>query len=256
MIFPKSSSLCALPLAVALLLTQVRHATADELTPSGSVDNSGPDTTVLHDNISVSYEEQSRMLTGVYPVSIGRMEQVIQHSYNWKGITDASMACEIGFTPTAMVLKGTILDDQPFVQPYAFPNKPDWWKTIYAADGLELVLEDPTSATNRLRLALNFSSAGLSPKVQIIEAPLVKTAGVLTSAELNIKNLTPDDIPEGITDLTTPISGFKFEAAIPTNGLAEPKFFSNGLRIRVSLHDLDGEIETYKKMGELIEKRD
>jgi hypothetical protein len=204
----------------------------------------------------VSFEEQSRMLTGVYPLALDRMDQVKQHSYNWRGIRDASMACEIGFTPQAIVVRGKVLDDQQFVQPIAYPAKPDWWGTTYAADGIELIFEDPTSATNRLRLILNFSSAGLSPKVQVLEAPLISTAGVLTSADLRIRSLSADDVPANLTDTKTPVSGFRFETAIPTTGLAEPRFFTGALRMTVRLHDLDGEIDTYLRMEEIIEKRE
>ncbi len=204
----------------------------------------------------VSFEEQSKMLTGVYPLILDRMDQVKQNSYNWRGLRDASLGCEIGFTPQAIVVRGKVLDDQPFVQPIAYPAKPDWWQTTYAGDGIELTFEDPTSSTNRLRLILNFSSAGLTPKVQVLEAPLVRNAGILTSAELKVKSLTEADVPENLPDPAKPVAGFRFETAIPTTGLAEPRFFSGPLRMTVRLHDLDGEIETYLKLEEVIEKRE
>lgn len=196
------------------------------------------------------------MLTSVYPATLDRMSQVTQNSYNWHGIRDASLACEIGFTPQALVVRGKILDDQPFVQPIAYPAKPDWWKVTYAADGLDLSFDDPTSAGNRLRLILNFSSAGLAPKVQVLQAPMVSTAGILTSAELRIKSLTPEDVPEHLPEPSRPLAGFRFECAVPTTGLAEPKFFSGPLRMTVRLHDLDGPVETYLKMEEVLEKRE
>lgn len=196
------------------------------------------------------------MLTGVYPLALDKMDQVRQNSYNWRGVRDASLACELGFTPQAIVVRGRILDDQQFVQPVAYPAKPDWWGTTYAADGLELLFEDPTSATNRLRLILNFSSAGLSPKVQVLEAPLISTGGVLTSADIRVRSLTEDDLPSSLSDNTTPITGFRFETAIPATGLAEPRFFTGSLRMHVRLHDLDGDVETYLKMEEVVEKRE
>lgn len=208
------------------------------------------------DHGAISFEEQARMLTSVYPVTLDKMSQVTQNSYNWRGIRDASLACELGFTPLAIVIRGKVLDDQPFVQPIAYPAKPDWWKVTYAADGIGLNFDDPTSATNRLRLILNFSSAGLAPKVQVLEAPLVSTPGILTSAELHIKSLRPEDIPDNLPNPEKPLAGFRFECAIPTTGLAEPKFFSGPLRMTVQLHDLDGEIETYLKMEEVLEKRE
>jgi len=204
----------------------------------------------------ISFDEQVKMLTSVYPVTLDKMAQVTQNSYNWQGLRDASMACEIGFTPQAIVVRGKVLDDQPFVQPIAYPSKPDWWQVTYAADGIGLAFEDPTSATNRLKLILNFSSAGLAPKVQVLEAPMIKTAGVLTSADLRIRSLTEDDVPARISDPAPPVAGFRFECAIPTTGLAEPKFFSGPLRMSVVLHDLDGPMETYLKMQETIEKRE
>lgn len=204
----------------------------------------------------LSFEEQAAMLTSVYPITLDRMSQVSQNSYNWGGIRDASLSCELGFTPEAIVIRGKVLDDQPFVQPVAYPAKPNWWKTTYAADGITLSFEDPTSATNRLRLVLNFSSSGLSPKVQVLEAPLVSTAGILTSAELRIRSLVPDDIPAKLPNTELPLTGFRFECVIPTTGLAEPKFFSNPFRLTVALHDLDGGVDTYLKMEDVLEKRD
>lgn len=204
----------------------------------------------------ISFEEQAAMLTSIYPVTLDRMSQVTQNSYNWRGIRDASLACEIGFTHQAIVIRGKVLDDQPFVQPVAFPAKPNWWKATYAADGVTLTFDDPTSATNRLRLVLNFSSAGLAPKVQVLEAPLVSTAGILTSAELRVRSLLPEDIPANLTNPEKPLAGFRFECVIPTTGLAEPKFFSDPFRLTVSLHDMDGDVETYLKMEDVLEKRE
>jgi hypothetical protein len=225
-------------------------------TPQGP-ETSAPEPASASDAASgVSFEEQAQMLTSVYPVTLDRMGQVAQNSYNWRGIRDASLACEIGFTPQAIVIRGKILDDQPFVQPIAYPAKPDWWKVTYAADGITLSFEDPTSATNRLRLILNFSSAGLAPKVQVLEAPMITTAGVLTSADLHVRSLLPEDVPENLPDPERPLAGFRFECAIPTTGLAEPKFFSGPLRMTVRLHDLDGEVETYLRMEDVLEKRE
>lgn len=231
------------------------HAQQQSLATPGTPDEN-PQAAAGSEQFEISFDEQSKMLTGVYPLTLDRMDQVKQNSYNWRGLRDASLGCEIGFTPQAIVVRGKILDDQPFVQPIAYPAKPDWWQTTYAADGVELTLEDPTSSTNRLRLILNFSSAGLAPKVQVLEAPLVKTAGILTSADLKVKSLTEADVPENLPEPTTPVAGFRFETAIPTTGLAEPKFFSGPLRMNVRLHDLDGEIETYLKLEEVIEKRE
>ncbi len=247
----------SLPIAIAGLALCLAAGTshADEVTPTqGATDQAESPPA---DQVSaISYEDQARMLTGVYPLSLDRMEQVTQHSYNWRGMRDASLGCELGFTPQAIVVRGRIVDDQPFVQPIAYPAKPDWWQVTYAADGVELTLEDPTSATNRLRVILNFSSAGLSPKVQVMEAPLIENSGVLTSADFQIRSLRPEDVPVNLPDTKTPVAGFRFEAAIPTTGLAEPKFFSGPLRMSVRLHDLDGEVETYLRMEEVVEKRE
>lgn len=204
----------------------------------------------------ISYDTQSALLTSVYPLALDRMSQVTQNSYNWTGIRDASLGCEIGFTPQAIVIRGHLLDDQPFVQPIAYPGKPDWWHVTYAADGVEMILEDITSATNRLHLALNFSSAGLEPKIQVLSAPLVANPGVLTSADFRVRALRPEDIPPSLPDKSKPLAGFRFEAAVPSSGLAEPRFFSNPMRITIRLHDLDGGIETYLKMEDAIEKRE
>ena len=228
-------------------------AVAQNTTATNAAATNNTDSTDLS---AISFEDQARALTGVYPLNLDRMEQVTQHSFNWRGVRDAYLACELGFTPQAIVIRGKVLDDQPFVQPIAYPSKPEMWQVTYAGDGIELTLEDLTSATNRLRIILNFSSAGLSPKVQVLEAPLITTAGVLTSAELRVRSLQDEDIPANLPDTNTPIAGFRFESAIPTTGLAEPKFFSGPLRMTMRLHDLDGEIETYLKMEEVVEKRE
>lgn len=243
-------------LLAATLSLFANIAAADEITPTSATAAEKGEPAQTAEQPSLNFEEQSKLLTGVYPLSLDHMEQVTQHSYNWQGRRDASLACEIGFTPQAIVFKGSVLDDQPFVQPIAYPAKPDWWETTYAADGIELLLEDPTSATNRMRLIMNFSSAGLNPKIQVLEAPLIDTAGVLTSAELKVRSLQAEDIPSNLRDKTTPVAGYRFQTAIPATGLAEPKFFSGALRMTVRLHDLDGGIETYLKMEEVVEKRE
>lgn len=203
---------------------------------------------------TVSFDEVSKNLSGVFPIRINRFDQVVQNSYNWSNPLDCSLSCELGFTPEAVVIKGRIYDDQPLVQPLENPSMPEWWRIIYGADGLELSFDDPTSATNKLHLVLNFSSAGVRPTVQLLASPSGSARETITGADFRILELPADGITTTTDGAVAP--GFDFEAAIPTAGLVEPRFFSGALRVSVRLHDLDGDYRTYLMMQDVIEKQE
>jgi hypothetical protein len=230
---------------------------ADPLTPSG-----GPQSTarpVASAEVAISFDDAIRAVGSVFPVRIDRFDQLIQNSYNWTGPSDASLFAEVGFAPQAIVIQGRVIDDQPFVQPYSSPYMPQWWTMQYAADGVEMRIDDPTSSTNGIHLILNFGSAGTRPRIQIINAPLMPKGGDLPESDFTIKEMTATD-----TNSTAPANavnsarqtGFAFQAAIPTTNIVEPRFFSNSLRISVRLHDLDGDFKTYCVMEDVIEKKE
>src|SRR5207244_4423304 len=125
-------------------------------------------------------------LTAVFPVQLDHFDQVLQNAGNWSGPDDASLVREIGFTPEALLIHGDIHDDQPFVQPMVHPNMPDWWRIRYGGDGAEFIFDDPTSATRRLHIILNFSSAGVNPRVDLLASPLPFPKGFLQDAELKL----------------------------------------------------------------------
>ena len=191
----------------------------------------------------------------MFPIRLDRFDQLIQNSYNWTGPSDASLFAEIGFTPQAIVIQGRAVDDQPFVQPYTSPYMPEWWTMQYAADGIEVRIDDPTSSTNSIHLILNFGSGGTRPRVQVISAPLMPKAGDLPESDFRIKDTAAGDVNTSAGSTIHQL-GFSFQAAIPSAGLAEPRFFSDALRISVRLHDLDGDFQTYCVLEDVIEKKD
>lgn len=234
-----------------LSLALLSPAWADELTPSG-----GPraqETTASASAMPgemINFDEAAKELTAVYPIQLNNFTQVVQNSYNWKDAEDASMKCDIGFTPSAIVIKGDFVDDHPFYQPYTHPSMADWWKITYGADGIEFLMDDPTSATRHLQIALNFSSAAVTPRVELLASPAGFKPGFLRSAVLELG--TQGEPGGGSYAAGTPI---QFRAAIPITAVADPKFFSTPLRITARLHDLDGDPSTYLMMQETIEKK-
>lgn len=219
----------------------------DELTPSTGVQ---PETTATADAetsppAGMNYEDQSRLLVTVYPIELGEASQVVQNRYNWTGRQDASIKCEIGFTDEAVVLRGELRDDRPFFQPRLRPAQPDWWKITYGADGVEVFLDDPTSATRQVRFALNLGSEGTQPRVDVLRALDGRPTGFTSNGEVLLRGLASQGESSVIN----------VRAVVAKDALADRRFFNGPLRIRIRLHDLDGHPSTYLMMEQVVEKK-
>jgi hypothetical protein len=232
--------------ALAILFTGISsYAAADELTPSGT---GGKPIAVATTGVPPQFtvDQATRQIASVLPVSLNRAEQVVQNSFNWRGPQDASMQGEIGLGPQALVIRGEIRDDFPLVQSRERPLMPDWWKITYGADGMEVQFDDPTSSSRRLRLLLNFSSAGTAPAVEAVDSPTGLKSNPAPGSLLQLSELDPAAARQA--------RGFSFTAVVPTERLAEPSFFASPLRITTRLHDVDGDMATYLQMQDVLEK--
>lgn len=204
---------------------------------------------------TISHDDAARGLTGVFPIRLDKYQQALQHSYNWLGVEDASMECELGFTPEAILVKGKILDDDPLFQTMVHPAMPEWWRIRYGADGAEFLIEDPTSASQRLQFVLNFSSAGTTPAIELLAAPNSALRGFISGAQLLLEDLSASAM-DGGTSVPAPTSGFQFKAAMPTAGLVESRFFTGPLRITARLHDVDGTMDSYVMLQDVLDKKE
>lgn len=227
-----------------LSLLSVPHPVSAD--PASAAGGSGPASESTAHGGPIRFEEAASGLSAVFPVQLTGMDQVAQNSYNWKGPQDASMRCDIGFAPAAVVIRGEFRDDLPFFQTMQHPAMPEWWGIQYGADGLEFLLDDPTSATRRVRFVLNFGSGAVNPQVELLSAPQPHSPGFIPQAVLDLED-APGTAPEEGT--------IQFRAAIPYSALAETDFFRGPLRITVRLHDLDGDYTTYLMMQQAIEKK-
>lgn len=235
--------------AIASLLCVLisRGIAADELTPSGAQDASTA--TIVRPEApgeKVTFNEAARELTAVYPIHMADFLQVQQNSYNWQGPADASMKCDIGFTPSAVVIKGEFRDDHAFQQPMVRPAKESWWRITYGADGIEFAIDDPTSRAQRTRFVLNWSSQGVSPRVEVLDSPLPRRIGFVPSADMEV-------FKDATESPTSP--NWRFQAVVPFSALADPRLFNRALSITARLHDLDGDMSTYLCMEQKIEKK-
>lgn len=229
------------------LATLLFPAAGQELTPSGGPPTESPLSRQPSETEQpISFQQASAGLTSVFAIQLARMDQVVQNSYNWRGPNDASMRCDIGFAPQALVIRGEFRDDLPFFQTMIHPSMPDWWRIQYGADGIEFLLDDPTSATRRVRFALNFSTAAVSPQVELISSPLSPRPRFLGSASIELED-APNSEPED--------GAVQFRVAIPYTALAEPDFFRGPLRITARQHDVDGDFASYLMIQEAIEKK-
>lgn len=220
---------------------------ADQVTPSGGPRPSEAQTQPDHQGGQpIRFQEAAAGLTAVFPLQLARMDQVVQNSYNWRGPQDASMKCDIGFAPQALVIRGEFRDDLPFFQTMLRPAMPEWWHIQYGADGIEFQLDDPTSDTRRVRFVLNFGSAAVDPRVELLASPLGQKTGFLSSAALEMEDAPGSSPEEGAV---------QFRVAIPYSALAEADFFRGPLRITARQHDVDGDFATYLMLQEAIEKK-
>jgi hypothetical protein len=242
---PFGRSFAAYSFAVLLAAATCR---ADELTPSGGPDSAQTTGSMEAAEVpgKISFEEAAEELAAVYPIQASEFLQVAQNSYNWRGPADASIRCDIGFTPSAVVIKGEFRDDHPFHQTMISPAMPGWWRITYGADGIEFVLDDPTSASQRVQFALNFGSQGLNPRVYRIASPLVPGTGPIPTAALEVFK-DPNDSPAA--------PNWHFQVAVPFSALADPRFFARPMHITARVHDVDGDMSTYLRIEQTIEKR-
>jgi len=96
---------------------------------------------------------------------LNKIWQIETNSFNWSGEKDCSLVCDIGFTPNAVVGVGELRDDTPFMRALANPRLPAGSEPPYAADAIEFVFEDTTSATRCVRVFLDFGPAGTRPRL-------------------------------------------------------------------------------------------
>lgn len=237
------------PLAALLLLAFAPPtARADEVTPSGgrARDAAAVDADYAGTGERMTFEDAARDLTAVYPIQISDAQQVVQNSFNWNGPADASLRCDIGFTPDAVVIRGEFVDDHPFCQTSPQPAMPDWWMITYGADAIQFVFDDPTSATRRVSFVLNFGSRATRPQVDLLASP-GRRPGRVAAATLELFDGRPgaDEAQKAV----------HFRAAVPIAALGDPRFFGGALRISVRMHDLDGDWSTYQVLQEVIEKK-
>lgn len=239
----------ALALCVAGVVLPV---SADEVTPSGGPREvpEAAAATAAGQRPRINYADAAAQVAAVYPLTLDQMSQVFQNSHNWRGAEDASLRCEIGFTADALVLRGEFVDDLPFHQTMLRPAMPDWWRITYGADGLEFCFDDPTSATNRVRLALNFGSRAVNPTVDLLHSPLGVKPGPIPTASLELF-----DAPSPAGADASGKTAIGFEAAIPMADLADPRLFAGPLRITLRMHDMDGGPSTYLMLQQVIEKK-
>lgn len=188
----------------------------------------------------LDYEQTASQLAAWYPVDMVSFADVVENSYNWRGPEDASVRCEIGFAPAALVVRGVLQDDVLFYQTMASPAKPDWWRITYGADGLEFAFDDPTSAAQHVQIALNFGPHAVAPQVELLASPLGVPKGRIANATLEVTQ--------------TSAHTAEFRAVIPYTSLADPKLFAGPLRMTLRLHDVDGAPETYLKMEKVLDK--
>lgn len=226
---------------------------ADEATPSGGPRETPADTpsTSTVGPSRINFADAAAQVSAMYPLRLDQMSQVVQNSHNWRGPQDASARCEVGFSAEAIVIRGEFVDDLPFQQTMTRPSMPDWWRITYGADGLEFSFDDPTSSTNKVRLALNFSSRAVNPSVDLLQNPIGAKTGPMPTASIELFDATA---PEQTTDKEE-VARVGFEVAIPMAQVADPRLFAGPLRITMRMHDLDGGPSTYLMMQQVIEKK-
>ncbi len=228
-------------LCVILLLFVANWGmTADLLTPSGMA-SSSDESGVLGDIVPVDLDEISAEILETFPIAIGRYEDISVGYEHWRGPTDASLEGAFSLTPTAIYVEGILADDYPFCQRELHPARPEWWKLTYGADGIVFTLEDETSAARRIVFALNWGSRATAPRIDIISSLLPVSAGFSRSGCLMMEDSQGS---EGRTGSQSSPGRYHFRAGIPLTELADPQFFTERLRLKVELHDFDGDYST------------
>lgn len=194
----------------------------------------------------MDFAAAARDLGPVLSFRLDAMEQATVNPHNWRGPADSSLRCDLGFSPVAVVMSGVFRDDTPFYQTMTSPARPDWWRIAYGADGIDVLIDDPTSAARRIRFALDAGSAATDPRVDLVSTFAGAKPGPVPSAILEFRDSAgPGSTPGAVA----------FDAAIPLEALAPPEFFTRPLRITVRLHDMDGGPSTYIMMQQTVERR-
>ncbi len=230
-----------------MLMLPAALSYADEVTPSGGNRPSMVDADFSGGAERIQFDDAARELTSVYPILIASASQVVQNSFNWNGPADASLRCDIGFTPDAVVVRGEFVDDYPFCQPIARPAMPEWWMITYGGDGIQFTFDDPTSASRRVSFVLNFGSRATRPEVNLITSP-TRPVEVISTADFE---LFDGQAPAN----TGGQRAVMFRAAVPIAALGDSRLFSGPLRITLRMHDLDGDWSTYQVLQEVIERK-
>ncbi len=174
---------------------------------------------------------------------LNKMWQVTENSFNWHGVADCSLVCDVGFTPNAVVCVGELSDDVPFVQTRLNALMPAGAALPYGADGIEFEFESVTSSTRRARIVLDFGSACSNPRMMLAESFSPINKGCIKDAMVTV-------LPASGDRVTT-----HFEFAISYEDICDPRFFNVPFRVTCRLHDIDGAPETYKQMSQTQEKR-
>ena len=174
---------------------------------------------------------------------LNKIWQIETNSFNWSGEKDCSLVCDIGFTPNAVVGDGELKDDTPFMRALTNPRLPAGSEPPYAADAIEFVFEDTTSATRSVRVFLDFGPAGTRPRLIMTDTFSTMKKGCLTEAMLRVT------APSANNPAT------RFEFVIPYEEMCDPRFFNIPLRVSCIVHDIDGPINTYLRMKQTRDKK-
>ncbi|GIX44541.1 MAG: hypothetical protein KatS3mg130_0949 [Candidatus Sumerlaea sp.] len=159
---------------------------SDLLTPAfSSLPDDGP---VLGTLAPLDLNEIAEEITDSVTFKLDTYAHVRAMPWNWRGAGDASMECQVAFTPTALYVEGTFADDYPFCQPMLRPSKPDWWGIGYGADGIEFILEDATTSTRTVRFLLNFSSRAVAPRVELAQSLTGTPPGFVGGAAIELRD--------------------------------------------------------------------
>ena len=146
-----------------------------------------------------------------------------------------------------VVVRGSFLDDVPFVQPYRDPAMAEWWRIGYGGDGIEFAFDNPTSAAQRVVFVLNWGAQAVEPRVERIASALGNRHEFVSGAFLQLS-----DNGKGVAGGDKAVH---FDAAVPISMLGDPALFNGPLRITVKMHDLDGGPDTYHVLQQVIEKK-
>jgi len=242
---PSKVSYCFKPFVIAAVLVCFLSvgSGADVLTPSGNAPANQEDQALLEGVARIDLSEITGEILSTVHVSLNKFDQVLLGIDSWHGPQDASLSCDVSFTPTALYIEGDLTDDVPFCQRMIHPAKPEWWKIEYGADGIVFDFQDITSASQRVSFALNWSSRAVYPKVDILRSLVGARSGFSAGACLELSENREQ--AKGSTCV-------HFRVGVPITDLAEPSFFNRPLLLQVSLIDLDGDYPSITVLRESV----